>query len=140
MPQAPACSTRALYVSVALVALAGSVMTALAAEGSFPFDQELLLDVAPMHDSKRVPMLEVESNGTASINLWCASGQGHVALDGPSITIIPHTMSAQPCAPDRAARDSALLDSLSQVTTWRREGDAVVLIGPQTFRYFPASN
>ncbi len=39
----------------------------------FPFGSELMLDVAPMHGSKRVPMLEIEDDGSASIDLWCAS-------------------------------------------------------------------
>lgn len=140
MPQAPNRSTRALCASVALFALVGLVTTALAGESRFPFDQQLLLDSAPLHGSKRIPSIEVGSNGAAAIDLWCGSGNGHVALDGPSITIIPHSVNERPCAPDRAARDSALLDSLSQVTTWRRDGDGIVLIGPQTFRYRPASN
>ena len=39
----------------------------------FPFDQEFLLDAAPMRPGKRMPILLVEPNGNAKIDLWCKS-------------------------------------------------------------------
>ena len=42
---------------------------------SFPFGTTLMLDAAPMRGSKRVPMLEIAEDGSASIDLWCASAQ-----------------------------------------------------------------
>jgi hypothetical protein len=33
-----------------------------------------------------------------------------------------------------------MLSALTQITTWRREGDAVVLIGPQVLRYRVSSH
>jgi len=58
-----------------------------------------------------------------------------VQVDGPAISIVPHSMAAPGCPTDRLELDAAMLSVLTQVTTWRREGDAVVLIGPQTLRY-----
>jgi len=36
--------------------------------------------------------------------------------------------------------DDEVLSALEQVTTWRREGEDVVLIGPQTLRFRRATN
>jgi hypothetical protein len=108
---------------------------AVATERLFPFDQELLLDTAPMRGSKRIPSLEVLSNGAAIIDLWCASVRGRVRVDGPAISIVPHSADPGSCPPERLQQDADMLSVLTQVTTWRREGDAVVLIGPQVLRY-----
>jgi heat shock protein HslJ len=124
---------------LAVLAVVGAA-AALATERSFPFDQELLLDTAPMRGSKRIPGLEVQSNGWATIDLWCASGRGRVRVDGQAISIVPHSMEPAACPPERMQRDADMLSVLTQVTTWRREGDAVVLIGPQTLRYRPSSH
>jgi heat shock protein HslJ len=105
------------------------------AQGEFPFDQELLLDAKPMRNSKRVPSLEVAASGQATIDLWCRSGSGQVVVAAQTITIIPGRMSEQPCAPERAQSDDDMLAGLTQVTTWRREGDVLVLIGPKVLRF-----
>jgi hypothetical protein len=125
---------------LAIPILIGAAAVAFAAEYEFPFDQELLLDTAPMHGSKRVPSIEVSSDGAAAIDLWCASGNGRVQLNGPSISIIPHSMAPAPCPPERSQRDADMLSALTQITTWRREGDSVVLIGPQVLRYRMSTN
>jgi heat shock protein HslJ len=109
-------------------------------EYGFPFDQILMLDATPLSGSKRVPSLEVQSNGAAAIDLWCASGRGQVHVSGPTITIVPQSMAAPGCPPERLERDAQMLSVLTQVTTWRREGDSVVLIGPQVLRYHSGSN
>jgi heat shock protein HslJ len=121
-------------------ALLAIAVLAAAAETGFPFDQELLLDTAPLPDSKRVPSLEVGEDGAAVIDLWCASGQGRVTVDGPSISIVPHAMEPAVCPPERSQLDAGMLSALTQITTWRREGDAVVLIGPQVLRYRVSSH
>lgn len=120
--------------------LMGAGVAAFAAQHDFPFNRTLLLDVAPMHDSKRVPMLEVRSNGAAAIDLWCASGSGRVDLVGASIRIVPHGFEPATCAPQRRQRDARMLSALTRITTWRREGDSVVLIGPQVLRYTLSTN
>jgi hypothetical protein len=96
---------RSLWVVVPV--LFGIAAVAVAAEMNFPFDQELLLDTAPMRGSKRVPSIEVRSNGVAAIDLWCATGQGSVRLEGTSISIVPYSMQQPVCPPDRRANRSA---------------------------------
>jgi hypothetical protein len=124
---------------LAALVIAGTV-AAWAVENNFPFDQELLLETAPMRGSKRVPGIEVESSGWATIDLWCASGRGRVRIEGPAISIVPHSMAQASCPAERLQRDADMLSVLTQVTTWRREGDTVVLIGPQTLRYRVSSH
>jgi heat shock protein HslJ len=122
-----------------VVAVCGAV-AAVAAEHAFPFEQELLLDTAPMRGSNRVPGIEVLNNGWATIDLWCASGRGRVQVDGAAISIVPQSMTPAACPPERSQRDADFLAVLTQVTTWRLEGDTLVLIGPQTLRYRVSSH
>ena len=126
--------TFAAVVSVTLALVAG----ALAQE--FPFERELLLDAAPLRGSKRVPGLEVSASGEATIDLWCKSGRGQVVVAGDTITIIPGEMGASQCSPEQTRADDETLAALSQVTTWRREGDVLVLIGPANLRFRSTTN
>jgi heat shock protein HslJ len=122
------------------VVLFASVATAFAADAEFPFDQELLLDAAPAPGSKRVPALEVQSNGSATIDLWCANVRGRVHVEGSAISIIPQSADRGTCTEEHLKQDAEMLTVLTQVTTWRREGNAVVLVGPQTLRYRVSSH
>jgi len=114
----------------------------------FPFDQELLLDVRPMPPVKRVPVLLVEPNGAATIDLWCQTVKGRVQLSDSAIRIepgplpvgLPRYMSDGQCTPERMQADQEVLAEMAQVTGWRRQGDIVVLIGPRTFRYRLGTN
>lgn len=131
---------------LALLVAVAAVVPVRAGE-PFPFGSELLLDVAPMSGSKRIPMLEIEDDGAASIDLWCTSLRGQATVTDDSITIVPGApvslIPGQPatdaqaaqCDPDRQASDAALVSVLSQVTKWRRAGDIVELTGPTTLRY-----
>jgi heat shock protein HslJ len=128
----------------ALFAVAAAGLPATASE-PFPFDSELMLDAAPMHGSKRVPMLEIDDNGAASIDLWCTSLRGQATVGDDSIAIVPGDAPAAPapdvaCEPDRQATDAALLAALTQATKWRRVGDVVELSGITTLRYRLLSN
>ena len=58
------------------VVVATLAWPAFASEQAFPFARELMLDVAPMRGSKRVPIIEIADNGAAVIQLWCAHRQG----------------------------------------------------------------
>jgi META domain len=101
----------------------------------FPFGSDLMLDVAPMHGSKRVPMLDIEEDGTASIDLWCASLHAQATVGDGSIAIVAGPPLPAQCEPDQQARDTDLLAALGQVTSWRRSGDAIELVGPTTLRF-----
>jgi hypothetical protein len=109
------------------------------ASDAFPFGSELVLDTAPMHGSRRVPIIEIEDNGTASIDLWCASLKAQATVDDATITIVPG--AAQPalaptqCDADRQARDADLLAALTQVTGWHRSGETIELTGATPLRF-----
>jgi hypothetical protein len=103
----------------------------------FPFDRVLLLDVAPMRPLKRVPILTVQENGSATVELWCRTANARVQISGEVIKIetaplpeaLPQYMSTGQCSDDRVQADNEMLEALTQVTEWRRRGDGVVLMG-----------
>jgi hypothetical protein len=124
---------RSAFYLAMLVAVA-AVWPAHASE-PFPFGSELMLDTAPMHGSKRIPMLEIEDNGTASIDLWCTSVKAQATVNDAAITIVPGDTPQAQCDPDRQARDADLLATLTQVTGWRRRGEVIELTGPMPLRF-----
>jgi hypothetical protein len=94
-----------------------------------------MLDVAPMPGSKRVPIIEIDANGAASIDLWCASLRGQASVGEDSISIVPGPMQPTQCPADRQSGDESLLAALAQVTNWRRTGDVIELRGATTLRF-----
>jgi heat shock protein HslJ len=108
---------------------------AVAAQSQFPFGSELMLDVKPMKGSKRVPMLDIDQKGLAEIDLWCNSVKGQLVVAGDTITIITGEKTERTCPPERAQADDEVLGALNEVTSWRREGDILVLIGTRTMRF-----
>jgi heat shock protein HslJ len=112
----------------------------LAAAQDFPYDEELLLDTKPMRGSKRVPMLDIRTGGAVLIDLWCNSVQAQLVIAADTITVLTGPKTDRPCTPERLRADEEVLSALEQVTTWRREGDAVVLVGPQSLRFHRATN
>jgi heat shock protein HslJ len=118
-----------------------TAMTPLrAAERDFPFDQELLLDARPMVGTKRVPSLEIAANGAVSIDLWCDSVQGQIVVVEDTIAVLTGPRTKRPCSPQLAQNDEKMLTWLTQVTTWKRDGDGVLLIGPQNLRFRMPTN
>jgi heat shock protein HslJ len=101
----------------------------------FPYDREMLLDAKPLPGSKRVPILEIGSDGRAQIDLWCRSGPAQVAVSGEAITFTLGPLREQGCTPERTARDEEMIAALAQVTTWRIEDDVVLLSGPIELRF-----
>jgi heat shock protein HslJ len=110
------------------------------AQAEFPYERDLLLDVRPMRGSKRIPILTIERNGRAQIDLWCKRGQGQVTVDGDAITITPLAMKDEACTPERAQADEEILTNLLQVTTWQMRGDVVTLTGGAPLRFKAATN
>jgi len=114
----------------------------------FPFDQELLFDAPPMRPGKRMPILTVEANGGARIDLWCRTVPARVEIADMAIKIeagplpeeLPAMQGAGQCTPERIKADEEMLASIVQVTEWRREGDAILLTGPSTMKFRPATN
>jgi hypothetical protein len=106
------------------------------AQSTFPFDQEMLLEVKPMPGSRRVPMLEVQANGRTSVDLWCHSAIADVAVSGNEIKFTFLSAKAENCTPERAERDEVMGKALSEVTHWSRQNDIVTLTGPgATYRF-----
>lgn len=108
---------------------------AFAGEQAFPFARELMLDVAPMRGSKRVPIIEIAENGAAVIQLWCASTSGQASVDKDFITITAGQVLPAQCEPERQIRDDDLLAALAQVTNWRRHGDVIEFVGATKLRF-----
>jgi heat shock protein HslJ len=114
----------------------------------FPFDQELLLDAAPMRPAKRMPILTVAPNGDATIDLWCRTVPGRVELSdagikiepGPLPDALPAMMSDGQCTPGRMQADEEMLAALAQVSEWRKQGSALVLVGPKTMKFRPSDH
>jgi hypothetical protein len=126
---------RRFTLSLAWAMLATSFWPAMASEGEFPFGRELMLDVAPMRGSKRIPILEIAENGATSIQLWCTSARGRANIDADSISIVAGDVQAAQCARERQSGDENLLAALAQVTTWRRHGDIIELSGATLLRF-----
>ena len=129
---------------IACAALAVILSSSLAtAADQFPFDQELLLDAAPMRPGKRMPILTVEPDGNANIDLWCKSLPARVEISGTAIKIetgplpegLPEMLSAGQCTPERIKADEGLLADFAQVTAWQRQNGGIVLVGPIALKF-----
>lgn len=132
---------RQIFACAALAVILSSGLATAADQ--FPFDQELLLDAAPMRPAKRMPILTVEPNGNAKIDLWCRTVPARVEISDATIKIeagplpedLPAIQSAGQCTPERMQADEEMLAALVQVTSWRREGESVVLEGSRELKF-----
>ena len=132
---------RQIFACAALAVILSSGLATAADQ--FPFDQELLFDSAPMRPAKRMPILTVEPNGNAKIDLWCRTVPARVEISDATIKIeagqlpedLPAMQSAGQCTPERMQADEEMLAALVQVTGWRREGEGVVLEGSRELKF-----
>ena len=140
--------TRDILVrGVAVIVLSILACGAAAPADQFPFDQEFLLDAAPMRPGKRMPILLVEPNGNAKIDLWCKSVPARVEISdmtmkiesGPLPEGLPEMLSAG-CTPERMQADQDLLMVLAQVTGWQRQNEGIILLGPSTLKFRPSDH
>ena len=130
----------AVLASVVMIAAAAPSSTTARAADEFPYERMLLLDVAPMRPLKRVPILTVEPNGAATVELWCRTAHARVQVSDSAIRIeiaplpaaLPQYMSTGQCSDARVQADAETLQALTEVTEWRRRGDGVELAGPAT--------
>lgn len=137
-------SLRGALAAVCLLLICG----AGAAAEPFPFGQELLLDAAPMRPGKRMPILTVEANGDARIDLWCRTVPARVEITDMAMKIeaaplpeeLPAMQGTGQCTPERIKADEEMLASIVQVTEWRREGDTILLTGQATMKFRAATN
>jgi heat shock protein HslJ len=105
------------------------------AEEEFPFGFEMTLDATRMPGSKRIPSLDIGDDGEVALELWCKGGKGQFSVAGNTIIFVPGAMETRDCPPDRAQADDDLLAALADVSSWRRQGDAVTLTGSKTLRF-----
>jgi len=125
--------------SLAAAAICSGVLTSVAAVAQqFPFDQVLVLEAPRIGPLKRVPVMTIEADGRASIDLWCKTVPALLQVGGAQIKIetaplpeaLPLYMSSGQCSPDRMQADVDLLATLTQATDWQRQGDRIVLNSP----------
>jgi hypothetical protein len=114
--------------------------TGVAAAQEFPFGFEMTLDSSPMPGSKRIPSLDIGDNGQTAVRLWCKSGKGQFSIAGDTVVFMAGAMQDEGCTPERAQADDDLIASLNTVTNWKRQGDAVSLVGPQSLRFHINTN
>jgi heat shock protein HslJ len=133
---------RRLAVLLALIAAgaAGTVAAAIAADHDFPYDGVLQLEARPMKGSKRVPILQIESNGAAAFDLWCNRVAAQLVVVDDTITILLGARTEKQCEPDRMQADADLIAALQQVAYWRRDGDLLVLQGERSLRFHLSGN
>lgn len=126
---------------VALILLATIAMVREArAETDFPFGMEMTLDALPQQGSKRVPNLDIGDNGEVVLELWCKGGKGQFSVAGDTVIFVAGPMEDRSCPSDKAQADDDLVAALTEVTTWRRQGDAVSFIGTRTLKFHINSN
>ena len=113
----------------------GIAFGAAVAADEFPFEQELILDAAPMPGSKRIPNMDVGTGGAMALEMWCNRVEGQLVVAGDTITVLAGQPTSRQCPPDRLRADTDLLAALNAVTNWRRQGDALLLIGPKSLRF-----
>ena len=131
---------QAVKVAVVCLAVTAAPAVPAVAQSEFPYDRDLMLDARAMRGGKRVPVLSIEQNGRAQIDLWCKRGGGQAAIAGDTITIIVGTMKDESCTPERAQADAEMLAALAGVTNWSARGNAVTLSGATTLRFRAATN
>lgn len=119
------------------LAAAAIVLVAAAPAGaqSFPFDQEMLLEVRPLPGSRRVPMIEVHPDGKASVDMWCHSAVAQITITGSNVKFDFVSAKPENCTPERIELDQKMAKELLEVTQWRRKNDIVEFVGPTTFRF-----
>jgi hypothetical protein len=120
-----------------LVACVLTAFTGLRAHAAdeFPFGFEITLDSSRMPGSKRIPSLDIGDAGETRVDLWCKSGRGQFSVAGDTVIFVAGALQDQGCTPERAQADDDLVAALNAVTNWKRQGDAVSLIGPNSLRF-----
>ncbi len=117
-----------------LCVLALSAAAPAFAQSEFPFDSELIFDVAPMRGSKKIPNMDVSADGAMTLEMWCNQVKGRLVVAGNTITVLTESPTARQCPPERVQGDTELMAALADVTTWKRDGDKLLLIGTKTLR------
>ena len=59
---------------------------------------------------------------------------------GPLPQELPAMQSAGQCTPERIQADEQMLAALAQVSNWRWQDGAILLVGPTTMKFHSATN
>jgi hypothetical protein len=122
--------------AVALVSLGSlSSMDCVKAADGFPFGMEMTLDAARLPGSKRVPDLDIGDHGEVVLELWCKGGKGQFSIAGNTVIFVAGQLEDRACPANRAQLDDELVATLSEASTWKRQGDYVSFIGSKTLRF-----
>jgi META domain len=105
------------------------------AHNEFPFGTDMMLDTAPQPGSKKIPSLEIGENGEAALDLWCKSVKGQFSVANDTVIFVAGTTQDNGCTPARAQLDDALIATLSDAATWKRQGTVVSFVGAKTLRF-----
>jgi hypothetical protein len=96
---------------------------------------------------KRMPILTVEPNGRANRlvvqNGACARGNFRSRDEDRCRTFARRTAGnaeRQACTPERIQADEQMLAALAQVSNWRWQDGAILLVGPTTMKFHSATN
>jgi hypothetical protein len=123
------------HTALAFVLTIAAFGTAARAASEFPFGAEMTLDAAPQPGSKKIPTLEIGERGEAILDLWCKSGKGQFSVANDTIIFVPGAMEDRGCTPTRSQADDALVATLIDAATWKRQGDFVSFVGAKTLRF-----
>lgn len=126
-----------LVIAVALSASTFVGCGAAALAQSFPLGQVLVLDAPRIGGLKRVPVITTETDGTATVDLWCKTVAARLTVEGASLKVetaplpeaMPQYMMSGQCSDERLQADAATLTALTQVTQWQRRGDHISFSG-----------
>jgi heat shock protein HslJ len=121
--------------AVVLLVAATPTTSQAQADNGFPFGMEMTLDVERQPGSKRIPNLEIGDAGEVVLELWCKGGKGQFSVAGNTVIFVAGAMENRTCPPDRAQADDELIAALSDVATWKRQGDFISFIGTKTLRF-----
>lgn len=124
-----------LSLAALLLSVAASTAATAQKADEFPFGLEMTLDVAPQAGSKRLPTLEIGDKGEVLLELWCKATRGQFSVAGNSIIFLAGVQDNRSCTPAQIATDDVLVAAMSQVTSWKRQGDVVSFQGPQSLRF-----
>jgi hypothetical protein len=120
--------------AVALVVSLSSMDCARAADG-FPFGMEMTLEAARLPGSRRVPDLDIGDHGEVLLELWCKGGKGQFSVAGNTVIFVAGQIEDRACPANKAQLDDELVATLSEASTWKRQGDTVSFIGARTLRF-----
>jgi hypothetical protein len=137
-----ASATRFVRPAALALILAAAALQAVPAraQDGFPFGLEMTLDVARQPGSKRLPTLEIGDNGEAVLELWCKGGKGQFSVAGNTVIFVPGPLEDRACPPARAQADDDLVATLSEASSWKRQGDYVSFIGTKPLRFHLNTN